>query len=48
VSIIAVDSIGSNLGVVINSNTYVKDLLGFERQGLIGKNITKIMPKIYA
>jgi hypothetical protein len=46
-SIITLDTIGNNLGVVLNSNSHVRELLGFEKAALVGKNITKIMPKIY-
>lgn len=46
-SIITLDTIGNNLGVVLNCNSHVKELLGFEKSALLGKNITKIMPKIY-
>jgi PAS domain S-box-containing protein len=48
VTIITVDSIGNNLGVVLNCNNNVQASLGFDRSGLIGKNVTKIMPKIYS
>lgn len=41
------DTIGNNLGVVLNANSHVKDLLGFDKNLLIGKNVTKLMPKIY-
>ena len=47
-AIITVDSIGNNLGVVLNCNNGVQSALGFDRNGLIGKNVTKIMPKIYS
>lgn len=47
-AIITVDSIGNNLGVVLNCNNNVQSALGFDRYGLIGKNVTKIMPKIYS
>jgi acyl-CoA synthetase (AMP-forming)/AMP-acid ligase II len=46
-SIITLDTIGNNMGVVLNSNSHVTELLGFEKTALLGKNITKIMPKIY-
>jgi PAS domain S-box-containing protein len=46
-SIITLDTIGNNLGVVLNSNSHVRELLGFEKTALLGKNITKLMPKIY-
>lgn len=47
VSIVTLDSIGSNLGIIMNCNSHLKKMLGFDRQGLIGKNVTKLMPKIY-
>lgn len=46
-SIITLDTVGNNLGVVLNANSHVKDLLGFDKKTLLGKNITKLMPKIY-
>ena len=42
------NSIGNNLGVVLNCNNAVQETLGFDKNGLIGKNVTKIMPKIYS
>lgn len=34
--------------MVLNCNNNVQTSLGFDRNGLIGKNVTKIMPKIYS
>jgi PAS domain S-box-containing protein len=47
-AIITVDSIGNNLGVVLNCSNNVNATLGYEKNGLLGKNVTKIMPKIYS
>ena len=47
-AIITVDSIGNNLGVVLNCNNNIQVALGYEKNGLLGKNVTKIMPKIYS
>jgi signal transduction histidine kinase len=44
---IAVDTVGHRLGSVTNCNSHTKVMLGFEKDSIIGKNITKIMPKIY-
>jgi PAS domain-containing protein len=45
---IALDSVGSRLGVVANCNSQTKRLLGYEKAALIGKNITRTMPNIYS
>jgi len=34
--------------VVLNSNKNVNSLLGYTQKEIVGKNVTKIMPKIYA
>lgn len=39
---------GNGLGVVLNCNAQVQELLGYDRSSLIGKNVTKLMPKIYS
>ena len=44
---IAVDSVGKNLGSIVNCNSKTKDLLGYEKDSLINKNITRIMPRVY-
>lgn len=46
-AILTVDAIGSSLGAVINSSRNIKNLLGHERKVLLGKNVTKLMPKVY-
>lgn len=48
IAIVTLNSIGNNLGVVLNCNNAVQETLGFDKNGLIGKNVTKIMPKIYS
>jgi len=47
-AMIAVDSVGASLGHVINCNKQTKSFLGYEKENIIGKNITRIMPKVYA
>jgi hypothetical protein len=44
---IAVDTVGCRLGSVTNCNSHTKVMLGFDKNAILGKNITKIMPKIY-
>ena len=44
---ISVDTIDKELGNVINCNSYVKTMLGFAKEDIQGKNITKLMPKIF-
>ena len=44
---IAVDSVGKKLGSIVNCNSKTKDLLGYYKDSLINKNITRIMPRVY-
>jgi PAS domain S-box-containing protein len=48
VGMIGLDTVGNRLGHVICCNSQIKHTLGYERDSLIGKNITHIMPKIYS
>ena len=48
VSMIVVDSVGSRLGHIVNCNAQTQQLLGYEKESIVDKNITRIMPKIYA
>jgi len=45
---ITVDTVGNNLGLIKNCSTQIKELLGYDKKAILGKQITKIMPKIYA
>ena len=47
VCMVAVDSVGKKIGNIVNCNSKVKDLLGFEKESILDKNITRIMPKVY-
>jgi hypothetical protein len=44
---IAVDSVGSRLGNIVNCNSQTHALLGYQKESIVDKNITRIMPKIY-
>lgn len=48
VTTIAVDTVGNKLGEIVSTNSQIKELLGFEKSTLIGKNVIKLMPKIYS
>jgi hypothetical protein len=37
VSVITVDPIGRNIGLILNCNNHFNELLGFDRQAIIGK-----------
>ena len=45
---ITVNTVGNNLGLIKNCSTQIKELLGYEKKSIIGKQVTKLMPKIYA
>jgi hypothetical protein len=45
---ITIDTVGNNLGLIKNCSTQLKDLLGYDKKTILGKQVTKIMPKIYA
>jgi two-component system sensor kinase FixL len=36
------------LGIVINSSNNIREILGYDKADIIGKNVTKLMPKIYS
>lgn len=48
IGMIALDSVGSTLGHIVNCNRNVKNMLGYEKNNLMSRNITRIMPKIYS
>jgi PAS domain S-box-containing protein len=45
---IGVDTVGSRLGTIVNCSPHIKNQLGYEKTTLLGKNITRIMPKMYS
>lgn len=45
---VAVDTIGSSLGKVVNCNLMITKILGFEKQTVMGKNVNRLMPKIFS
>lgn len=45
---LVVDTVGQALGNIVNSNAQVKSLLGFEKEDIMDKNITRLMPKMFA
>lgn len=45
---IVIDTIGSKMGEIVNCNSQTKKLIGYEKNTLLGKNVTRIMPKIYS
>ena len=47
VCMVALDSVGKKIGNIVNCNSKVKELLGFEKESILDKNITRIMPKVY-
>ena len=36
------------MGIVINSSNNIREILGYDKIDIIGKNVTKLMPKIYS
>jgi len=47
-AMIVVDSVGSKLGHVVNCNKQTQMLLGYEKENIVNKNVTRIMPKFYS
>jgi hypothetical protein len=45
---ITVDTVGSNLGTIVNCGSNIKKLLGYDKSSMVGKRLTKIMPAIYS
>lgn len=48
IGVIHLGTTSHNFGVILNSNTEVKSLLGYDRSELVGQKVIKIMPKVYS
>ena len=46
--IITVSGNFNNIGIVTNTNNEITRILGFSKSDLIGQNVNRIMPKVYA
>ena len=48
ISMVVIDSVGINMGQIVNCNSQLKHLLGYDKASIITKNVTKLMPSFYA
>ena len=48
VCMVVTDTVSSKLGHILNCNAQTKDLLGYSKESIIGKNLIKLMPKVYS
>ena len=47
-TLIVIDTVSPNLGTVVNTNSEIKEFLGYDKNYMIGKNVTRLMPKVYS
>lgn len=47
IGMVVVDTIGCNLGTILNCNLMVKNILGYSKQVIVGKNVNRLMPKAF-
>ena len=45
---IAVHTFGHNLGHIVNCNSHLKEVFGYEKKSVLDKKVTRLMPKVYA
>ena len=47
-SIVIISGDESRLGIIVQTNNYIKDAVGYHREELIGENVSILQPKIFA